>query len=103
MKSKNWIFKPLKFWNSFVTKKVNKGIDLKAKQVKLDRVLHLTDPHNLKVLGIDEAVLKLDNATNQQAYELTQLLGNLAQKHGFQAIKVPSQPSKKGINLILFK
>ena len=74
-----------------------------TKQVKLDRVLDLTDPHNLKVLGIDEAALKLDKATNQQAYELTQMLGNLAQKHGFQAIKVPSQPSKKGINLILFK
>jgi hypothetical protein len=75
-----------------------------TKQVKLDRVLDLTDPHNLKVLGIDKELLTLDKIENQNAYELTQILGNLAQKHGFQAIKVPSQANLEniGINLVIF-
>ena len=74
-----------------------------TKQVKLDRVLDLTDPHNLKVLGIDDPnQLTLKN-TEPKAYELTQMLGNLAKKHGYQAIKAPSEPNfaKGGVNLII--
>jgi hypothetical protein len=78
---------------------------LASKEVKLDKVLDLTDPETLKVFGVDSKDLVQIRAKTPNAYETTQMLGNLAKKYGFDAIKAPSQPNlqNNGVNLIILK
>ena len=47
--------------------------------------------------------MKRESAAN--AYDLTQIIGNIANKYGYDGIIAPSQPNLNngGINLIIFE
>lgn len=73
-----------------------------TKDVKLSKVLDLTDADNLRASGIsDIEQLRLKNELNPRAYELTQILGNIAKGEGFEGLIVPSSRTA-GKNLVLF-
>ena len=71
---------------------------LASRQVKLDRVLDLTDANVRQALGITHKQIVED-----EDYKLTHALGNLARKHGFEGIIAPSAQDNNGKNLIIFK
>ena len=73
-----------------------------TKEVKLNKVLDLTDPEVLTSLGIDRRDLLLDRTEIGGAYDMTQIIGNIANKYGFDGIIAPSAQTS-GTNLIIFE
>lgn len=63
--------------------------------LKLEKVLDLTNPENLKMLGISEKDLV------QKDYDIPQMIGKLAKKTKYEALLVPSITGK-GKNLAIF-
>jgi len=70
---------------------------LASKEVKLRNVLDLTDYKVHNTLKIDPSIL------TSKTYELTNQIGDLAKKHGFDGIKVPSAVNLGGVNLVLLR
>lgn len=66
-----------------------------------ENILDLTDSSVLQKLKIDPDQLIYDAEKVGSAYEVTQIIGDLAKKHGFDAILAPSAAHAGGINLIL--
>ncbi len=82
-----------------------------SKNIELDKVLDLTDPNVLKQLSknSDSPLTKKAIATEltnvtPNAYEATHILGHIAKRKGFKAIKAPSAPTltEGGENIISF-
>ena len=76
-------------------------------QVKLGRVLDLTDGATLKVLGIKKKDLSA-SWRRAKSPTLTQMLGReVSESRLFSAIRYPSEPAKtegkEGCNLVIFK
>ena len=73
---------------------------LASKEVKLEKVLDLTDPEVRKMLNVD-----YNDIVDKYEYDLTHQLGDLAKKHGFDGIKAPSAANAEngGVNLIILK
>ena len=70
---------------------------LASKDVKLEKVLDLTDPQTRKQMSITR------DAITKDTYYLTQQIGDLAKRHGFDGIKAPSAAHNGGVNLIILK
>ncbi len=75
------------------------GFVIGSKQVKLQRVLNLEDPAVLQTLGLTRADLTIEKGSAM--YEITHQLGDLAKRHGFDAIIAPSAKTETGRNLII--
>jgi RES domain-containing protein len=76
-----------------------------AVDVKLHRVLDLTNQENLKTLMVTRrSLLAVDWRTYQDAGEeaITQAIGRIARELGFEGLLVPSATTAKGTNLVLY-
>ncbi|MFK8139420.1 MAG: RES family NAD+ phosphorylase [Bdellovibrionales bacterium] len=71
-----------------------------SKKVELGKVLDLTDSKVLNTLGIDPLELVVEDG--ETMYKRTHQIGDLAKRHGFDAIVAPSARSE-GTNIILLK
>lgn len=83
---------------------VDEPLRLASKEIKVKRVLDLTSPDIINQLGIElEAIAIKYKDRPFRAYEVTQQIGHLAQKYGFEAIMAPSAEnfSGGGVNLII--
>ena len=77
-----------------------------AIRIEANNVLDLTDPAAARALPLDLASLmdvdwRADNANGRES--LTQALGRAAFAAGFDALRVPSKPDPKGVNLVIFR
>ncbi len=72
-----------------------------AQEVPVKNALDLTDPEVLKQLGVDEEDLFRNLDSFPDAYDLTQVLGDLARENGFDSIIFRSAEHKNGRNIIL--
>lgn len=68
---------------------------LASKRMSFEKVLDLTDIKVLNQLKIRPGDLR------KSSYEITQQIGDLAQKYNFDAIKAPSTANEAGTNLIM--
>ena len=76
-----------------------------AVQLKLHRILDLTDPNILKSLKVSRrSLVKQDWRKIQDAdgEALTQAIGRLAYELGYEGILAPSAPARGGTNLVYF-
>jgi hypothetical protein len=71
--------------------------------VKLQKVLDLSDESVLRELGVSSVDLISRIKSSNIAYDVTQAIGNLAQAHGFDAVIAPSAELMGSLNLVIFK
>ncbi len=80
-----------------------------SQNIELDKVLDLTDINTLKQLSknLDNPLIKEDIALkvnkHKDAYKLTHIIGHIAKRKGFKAIKASSAQHKSGINVIILR
>jgi filamentous hemagglutinin len=66
------------------------------------KILDLTDETVVERIGISPADILKAKTDGVTPYAVPQIIGELAKKHGFDAILTPSAAKPGGINLILF-
>jgi hypothetical protein len=75
-----------------------------SRQVQYNKILDLTDASVRQKLGINLDSIVKSYSRDPLAYELTQQIGDLAKKYGFDAIKLPSaemfEAKKMGITIV---
>ena len=94
-------------------KDFDKLFHLQSKNIEVDKVLDLTQRSTRQLFKVGEkagkrALTEADIATkfadDSSVYQYTQIIGDIAQKKGFKAIKIPSAPAfeEGGKNIISF-
>lgn len=75
---------------------------LVAGDVRIDRVLDLTDPAALKALGVTREQITQSSHGVNGAYTQTQRIAEWAREQGYNGILAPSAQTRTGTNLITF-
>ncbi len=89
---------------------LDKWFHFDSKMVKMDKVLDLTNPNVLKQISknsdspLTKGLIIGDISRFPKAYEPTHIIGDVAKRKGFQAIKAPSAQDVKagGENIVSF-
>jgi hypothetical protein len=79
-------------------------VEFASKTLNPKKCLDLMNPENRKILGLDLTELIRSKEKGQlDAYELPQVLGNLARNFGFDSIRTGSAQRELGVNLVMLK
>ena len=80
-----------------------------SKNIELDQVLDLTDDNVRQIFKVGDGSLAVDDIATElkkdpKAYQYTHIIGDIAKRKGFKAIKAPSASDLKegGENIISF-
>ena len=71
--------------------------------VIVERPLYLTNPRVIASLGVQIEELLIKISANNHAYDVTQLIGEIARSKGYDAILYPSAQVEGGTSILLFK
>jgi len=86
-----------------LAERADKPIVVASKELDLTRVLDLTDSEVLSHLGVSPAALVADSDDFVRAYEITHQIGDIARRHGFEALKAKSAAVGGADNVILLE
>jgi polyhydroxyalkanoate synthesis regulator phasin len=72
------------------------------KNLQIENALDLTKPGTLEQLGLSEDLVRTSIEVSSQAYEITQQIGDLARKLGFDAVIFHSAEVTGAKNIVIF-